>query len=70
MARITEMVGLRKIVAGSVAAALMVSSATPAMAGWGGGYGGGYGGYDGYGGRHHHRDHDDAGAIIGAAFSM
>ena len=66
VARITEMVGLRKIVAGSVAAALMVTSASPAMAGWGGGFGGGYGGYDGYGERHHHRDHDDAGAIIGA----
>lgn len=61
------MVGLRKIVAGSVAAALMISSASPAMAGWGGGgYGSGYGGYDGYGGRHRHRGHDDAGAIIGA----
>ena len=66
VARITEMVGMRKLVAGSVAAALMVSSASPAMAGWGGGGFGGYGGYDGYGERHHHRDHDDAGAIIGA----
>lgn len=57
------MVDVRKFVAGSVAAALMASSVTPAMAGWGGGgYGGGYDGY----GRRHHRDHDDAGAIIGA----
>jgi hypothetical protein len=65
---------VRKTVTGAVAAAFMISSATPALADWGrpggGGFGGrggpgGYGGYGGYGGgERHHEDHDNVGGII------
>lgn len=61
------MVGIRKLVTGSVAAAMMISSSSPAFAGWGGGFGG-YGGYGGYGdgyGRHRHHDRVDVGDVIG-----
>jgi hypothetical protein len=55
---------MRFLGGGAAAAAMMVSSVSPAMAGWGGGFGGGYG--NSWGGEHRHHDHDDAGAIIGA----
>ena len=61
------MVSMRKLTTGAVAAAVLVTSATPAFAGWGnGGYGGygGYNGYNGYGGHHHHHDHVDGGDVV------
>ena len=59
------MADMRKMVAGTMAAAMMISTSSPALAGWGGGHGG-YGGYNGYGGhgRGHH-DRVDAGDVIG-----
>ena len=64
---------MRNSVAGAVIAALMATSATPAMArggydGYGYGYGYGYGNsWGGHNRRHHrHRDRVDAGDVIGA----
>lgn len=60
---------MRKLVSGAAAAALLVATATPALAdgrgfgGPGGGFGGGYGGYGGYGERHHDRG-DNGGDIL------
>ena len=59
------MVSMRKLTTGAVAAAVLVTSATPAFAGWGNGGYGGYNGYDGYGGHHHrHHDHVDGGDVV------
>jgi hypothetical protein len=56
---------LRILTTGAAGLALLVSTATPALADHrDGGYGGGYGGYNGWGGERRHRDHSDAGAII------
>jgi hypothetical protein len=60
---------MRKLTAAGVVAALLATTATPAMAGAYGGIsiGSGYGGYDGYGRRRHHgHDRVDAGDVIGA----
>jgi hypothetical protein len=55
-----------KFVSGSaVAVALVLSSVTPAYAGWGGH---GWGGHGGGWGRGHHDDHIDAGDIIAGIF--
>jgi hypothetical protein len=71
VARITDMGVMRKFVVATMATALMVSSATPALADWGGGFGGGsYSGNSwgggGYGGgyRGHHDHGIDAGDVI------
>mgnify|MGYP001374685164 CR=1 FL=1 len=59
------MISLRKLTAGAVAAAVLFTSATPALArhrynGYENGYGNGYG----WGHRHRHRDRVDAGDVV------
>jgi hypothetical protein len=62
---------LRNLTTGAVSAALIVATATPALAdGFGhGGFGAGFGhgGYDGYGHREHHDGIDAGGIIAGIA---
>ncbi len=53
------MASMRKLMTGAVSAAVLVTSATPAFAGWGNSGYGGYGGYSGYGGHGWHRRHRD-----------
>jgi hypothetical protein len=57
-----------RLARGLALAAMLGTTASPAMAGRGW-YGGGHGGYGGWGGHHHrHRGHDDGfGAFLGAA---
>lgn len=60
------MVSLRKLTTGAVAAAVLITSASPAFARRDyGGYGyGGYNGYGGHGWHRRHRDNIDAGDVI------
>ena len=55
---------MRKLMTSAGSAAVLVTSATPAFAGWGNGGYGGYGGYGGHGWHRRHRDHVDAGDVI------